>query len=791
MKVTKKMMGVLITNETRKFEIGKIYFCSDGGCYVGVRDVHNDGTITVNVYNEVDEKNLDNLDHSAHDIIEKDVNYKTFVSFRGLQNFETISKKIMGTDGVQYVRYLIPYSYLTYQEVLVDVERDLVIDPENLEAIEAIEGIEWVANGEENAAVVDEVPEVVMVDYEDDGSNDDPDEESILDELGIGDEEELIDKYAAWKDKVTPYTYHALMVDRKGNLTFDGKRTSRDKAAVEIRRAANRYWGRENYKDIRAILFVDAEAMKYLLRATKCYYLPYESIGNLKFVDFGRDEIPYINQKVADTVSWYQDSAQAEDEEKAAEIAYKNSLEYKLKCWDVQIREVEREIEYQNEDIVASSKHILFCLSMIAEYENSIQECGLMLDQLKKDLSFRQGVRKAIADQIATRNAFNAINAAAADMADDGSNDDPDEDSVLDTVGFDFDDDDENEDDDELIDEPAIAGKSKVEENTGAKFEVGKVYVLHDICYTVTKRTEKFVTFKHQTAQSAVLDYYKEVVTRKAIDFDDDGNEVVYGLSAFGRLESTVDLATYEKLFNCKLTPEGKFVSYNWNDENTINVEFEDVVVESEVDAAIEGETAEESAVEEVQAVAEIPQVEVNTIVEFAIERFTDFDLVAEINSMQTAIRDTVKKLAELRERRRQLLELEFGTDYCKSRPCSGSKPLFEYVDAILTPLVFEQICPTKFISQDGKIWDMAKTGYITIIEPRSAKPLTVDKLQEDDTYYCYVMRGFSTPSATYCEYSTLKQFRAVIQELAAAIKRGDKEYIFPADTFKNKKAAC
>ena len=124
-------------------------------------------------------------------------------------------------------------------------------------------------------------------------------------------------------------------------------------------------------------------------------------------------------------------------------------------------------------------------------------------------------------------------------------------------------------------------------ESVIAKFEIGKVYPLHDICYTVIKRTDKFVTFKHQTAMSAVLGYYKEETTKKAIKHDDKGNEVVYGLGVFGHLDAAIDLETYEHKFNCKLV-EGVFINYNWNAESTIDVELVDVEDDDELVAIID-----------------------------------------------------------------------------------------------------------------------------------------------------------------------------------------------------------
>lgn len=109
-------------------------------------------------------------------------------------------------------------------------------------------------------------------------------------------------------------------------------------------------------------------------------------------------------------------------------------------------------------------------------------------------------------------------------------------------------------------------------------FEVGQIYPMQDICYKVIRRTAKTVTFVHETACSKVLGLNAEKVTRKTVKYDDNGNEVVCGLSVFGRLEAAVDLHTYEVRFKCKLVEGNEFISYDWTD--VVDVDAEEVTAE-------------------------------------------------------------------------------------------------------------------------------------------------------------------------------------------------------------------
>ena len=96
-----------------------------------------------------------------------------------------------------------------------------------------------------------------------------------------------------------------------------------------------------------------------------------------------------------------------------------------------------------------------------------------------------------------------------------------------------------------------MVGKS--EQPLTGKFEIGAIYPLADICYTVIKRTDKFITFESISNFSAVtgVDTDKKKITRKAVSYN-EGHEVVYGVDGMGRLDSMVDLDVYEAHFHCR-----------------------------------------------------------------------------------------------------------------------------------------------------------------------------------------------------------------------------------------------
>lgn len=97
-----------------------------------------------------------------------------------------------------------------------------------------------------------------------------------------------------------------------------------------------------------------------------------------------------------------------------------------------------------------------------------------------------------------------------------------------------------------------------------SKFEVGKVYVAKDICYTVINRSNKFVTFEHKTAWAALSGGNDTRKTRKKFCVE-DGVEVVY-ISGISVLKADMTLEIYEKKYNCKYV-NGEFINWDWSNE--------------------------------------------------------------------------------------------------------------------------------------------------------------------------------------------------------------------------------
>ena len=100
-------------------------------------------------------------------------------------------------------------------------------------------------------------------------------------------------------------------------------------------------------------------------------------------------------------------------------------------------------------------------------------------------------------------------------------------------------------------DSAAMVGKS--EQPLTGKFEIGGIYPSADICYTVIKRSDKFITFESISTFSAAtgINRDKKVITRKAVSYS-EGHEVILGIDATGRLDSMVDLDVYEARFHCR-----------------------------------------------------------------------------------------------------------------------------------------------------------------------------------------------------------------------------------------------
>lgn len=255
-------------------------------------------------------------------------------------------------------------------------------------------------------------------------------------------------KLAKYFESTLPYTYHVMAVNAKGNLTFDGKRISKLDAEEVIYNAicgAYETNTRNSYANTREILYTD----KNVSKRSKWHL---ETSATLRIVDFGRDEVPYINNKVTKIIDGYKQKAREEDREKAAEIAYKASLEYELDKTNRYLDNLKREVFFVEGYIEQSQSRILDYIGYIAAHENDIQEYGLRIDELKAAIEKEEAEKKAIVDKIYMRDVPKNINAIAADIEDDGSNDDSDEDEV--NIDFTFDND--SNEDDALEDENLI-----------------------------------------------------------------------------------------------------------------------------------------------------------------------------------------------------------------------------------------------------------------------------------------------------------------------------------------------
>lgn len=86
-------------------------------------------------------------------------------------------------------------------------------------------------------------------------------------------------------------------------------------------------------------------------------------------------------------------------------------------------------------------------------------------------------------------------------------------------------------------------------EKTPAKFEVGMIYVIMDVCYKVTNRTEKSVKFEYVSG-CYEWETSKTTPVRRNIKHDDDGNEYVTFDWTYCWLSAKSDLHTYERLFH-------------------------------------------------------------------------------------------------------------------------------------------------------------------------------------------------------------------------------------------------
>lgn len=380
---------------------------------------------------------------------------------------QSIRRKIhVDQNGVEYIN-VSGYAGRRALIFKADAEVELrEISPDIVEAVKAIFGIPT---------------ENVTAEYiaEDDGSNDDYDEDEIITvENTVNDNEEDDDELVD-PPEITPQdkpsssktldfgtsktSYHVLALAGGKVLTFDGKRISKEKAATEIVCACNksRVNPHKNYANFHDVLLIDDKAYKYVKKFAlhisfgdnefTDVFNSYIDSKNIKFVDFGRDEIPYINEKVEAIVASYKKHAKEVDAAIAAGKAYRASPKYMFDGYNTFIAECENRIAEYRRKIHIRTRHIIEWLSSIADEENIINSYGIEISELEKQIEKARQNQKPFADEIATLNAFKAINAAAAELIDDGSNDDDfDEDEII-TVDNAAND---KDDDDELVDPP-------------------------------------------------------------------------------------------------------------------------------------------------------------------------------------------------------------------------------------------------------------------------------------------------------------------------------------------------
>ena len=216
-----------------------------------------------------------------------------------------------------------------------------------------------------------------------------------------------------------------MIINDKDNLTFDGKRISFKDALKTWQAAA---FGADEFN---GILYTDIKSRCRLTITST------QNIGKALLVDFGRDTIPFINDKVTAIIAEYRKTAQREDAEKAAREAYKLTDEYKLSRLEDKIEDAELDIDYYQRYIEDAATLIIDYYRNIARQENNINECGIAMLDKKSELADLEQQANALRVKIEQNRINAAINAAAADMLDDGSNDDPD-DTIIDAIDFTF-----------------------------------------------------------------------------------------------------------------------------------------------------------------------------------------------------------------------------------------------------------------------------------------------------------------------------------------------------------------
>lgn len=247
-------------------------------------------------------------------------------------------------------------------------------------------------------------------------------------------------------------TVKVLAVKGFDRLMLNGKRISRGDADDEVRNAMLR---RRNYSS-NAVLYTDINVRNvlgsYFIYNGMCEW---ETKGAFKVADFGRDEIPYVNEKVDAIIAEYRAKAKAEDEEKARREAYEASDEGQLRNLKINIAYLKNQLINPKRKLELMKKEIVYHIGKIAECENRIGYYGLELEKSETELEEITAQVKPLENKIATKKAFVAIKAAAADIEDDDSNDD-DEMAVDAFVEV-------EDDDDELADDLIIIKSKKAE----------------------------------------------------------------------------------------------------------------------------------------------------------------------------------------------------------------------------------------------------------------------------------------------------------------------------------------
>ena len=571
---------------------------------------------------------------------------------------------------------------------------------------------------------------------EDDGSNDDADEEnfamtldcSVDEDDGNNEDDELV-------DEPIKFNYAVLSYDGK-KYKLNGKNIKASDAEREVLLASGYDCkfrkGFNPYETNSTMLLVDHNAFHRLrIKFISSRYLYFADLPRwrtiyFRVVDLGRDSIPFINKKVASIVEECRAIVKKDEEENARWTAYRKSPEYKLSQIMSNIRHCDSYISYKRECIRNLAEGIIRCYEKISGMENSILEYGIDIFDVEKDQEELIRQAKIFKDEIAMRDAFANINAAAAEMIDDGSNEDDEEENVL---GIDYSVyiDDEVDEDDELVDEAIV-------EDNVAQFEIGSIYYKSVNCLTkhimkVIDRTNKTVTI-----------YFAGKEYKCKIQVSNSGVEYVNASGYQGRRK--VEFYADEYHIDCKRSEEMaaatepvNFELERFNDsENTVT---DDVAI---IDTAIAG-------ISIVDEDAEIDSLLKNLSEKYKSVRKEADDLQKEIYRLQELQRDKYCLIHEIQ---------------------SG---LYKSVDSLIN-WMHDTV---HFGDKKVVIQTPSKNFAIS-----SISDLTVNWDEKKQRLILFAWRE-GIDVASY----TVKEYKAAILELAAAIERGDKEFVFPADDSK------